>query len=266
MSWVAASTAAAMAASTAQAQSVSGEATNEANNPLTPKITLNLQDYYIPSIKGLPERDSNQFLLRGVMPHKAFGAPQILRATVPIVTAPTLPNGDETGIGDISLFDLFLFKAGPGIEMGVGPVLVIPTAEDDALGQGKWQAGVSAVAIAPQKWGLLGALVIYQQSFAGDDDRSDVQQLSVQPFVIYNLPQGYYLRSTGTANFEFEQDNHYVPIGLGLGKVWLLDGGVTMNTFVEPQYTVWQEGTGTPKWQVFAGVNFQFPIGGPPRK
>ena len=178
------------------------------------------------------------------------------------MTAPTLPNGDETGIGDISLFDLFLFKAGAGLELGVGPVLVIPTAEEDVLGQGKWQAGISTVAIAPQKWGLLGALVIYQQSFAGDDDRHDVQQLSVQPFVIYNLPHGYYLRSSGIATFEFEQDNHDIPIGLGVGKVWLLSSGATLNTFAGPQYTVWQEGTGTPKWQIFAGINMQFPIGG----
>ena len=61
----------AMSPAGSQAESVSGETANEANNPLTPKITINLQDYYIPSIKGFPERDSNQFLLRGVMPHKA---------------------------------------------------------------------------------------------------------------------------------------------------------------------------------------------------
>ncbi|MGO7897392.1 hypothetical protein ACC719_07945 [Rhizobium ruizarguesonis] len=42
------------------------DAVNEANNPLTPKITINLQDYYIPSFIDTPgEPEANQFLLRG---------------------------------------------------------------------------------------------------------------------------------------------------------------------------------------------------------
>ena len=33
---------------------------NEANNPLTQKITLNLHDYYVPSLYGVPGHDANQ--------------------------------------------------------------------------------------------------------------------------------------------------------------------------------------------------------------
>jgi hypothetical protein len=33
-----------------------------------------------------------------------------------------------------------------------------------------------------------------------------------------------------------------------------------MNAFIEQQYTVWKDGAGSPRWQVFAGVNFQFPM------
>ena len=32
---------------------------NEANNPLTPKLTINLHDFYAPSYYGLPDSDSN---------------------------------------------------------------------------------------------------------------------------------------------------------------------------------------------------------------
>jgi hypothetical protein len=92
----------------AAAQS-SGEV-NEANNPLTPKITVNLQDQYVGSYYGLGDSDSNSFLVRGVLPPKLFGWPQILRATLPIVTSPE-PRS-TTGLGDINLFNLFLLKAG----------------------------------------------------------------------------------------------------------------------------------------------------------
>jgi hypothetical protein len=74
----------------------------------------------VPSYYGLPDSDSNTGLWRGVLPHKLFGWPQILRASIPIVTSPDEPLGSTTGLGDINLFDLFLFKAG-GVELGFRP-------------------------------------------------------------------------------------------------------------------------------------------------
>jgi hypothetical protein len=103
---------------TVDAAAQTAEEVNEANNPLTPKITVNLQDQYVGSYYGLRDSDSNSFLVRGVLPHKLFGLPQILRATIPIVTSPD-PRS-TTGLGDINMFNLFLFKAG-GIELGIGP-------------------------------------------------------------------------------------------------------------------------------------------------
>jgi hypothetical protein len=73
----------------AAAAAQTAEEVNEANNPLTPKITVNLQDQYGGSYYGLRDSDSNTGLIRGVLPHKLFGWPQILRATMPIVTSPT---------------------------------------------------------------------------------------------------------------------------------------------------------------------------------
>jgi hypothetical protein len=149
------------------------EEVNEANNPLTPKITINLQDIYVTSYYGLSDSDSNTGLLRGVLPHRLFGWLQILRATVPIVTSPDHPLGSTTGLGDINIFDVFLFKTGP-LELGFGPQLTIDSVTDDRLGTGKWQAGAAGVAIAPLSWGLLGGLVTYQHSFAGKGDRPKI--------------------------------------------------------------------------------------------
>lgn len=62
---------------------------NDANNPLTPKITFNLQDYYVPSFIDVPGHPhANQFLLRGLVPSDMFGVPQLLRFTLPIATSP----------------------------------------------------------------------------------------------------------------------------------------------------------------------------------
>lgn len=241
-------------------QAPSSDDVNAANNPLTPKITLNLHDQWAPRLYDVDDY-SNQLLLRGLVPHRIGGTPQLLRFTMPaLVTVPDVPDGTISGVGDLNLLDLFPFKAGD-LEIGVGPQLTIPTASKDETGTGKWQGGLAGVLMAPQKWGMLGGLLTWQHSFAGDDDRPTQNNLTFQPFFIYNLPQGYYLRSTATWIFDLERDHYVIPLGAGFGKVWILQGGTTINVFAEPQWTVAHDGAGQPRFQVFAGVNFQFPIG-----
>ncbi len=244
----------------ADAQSPSSEQMNEANSPLTSKVTLNLHDYYTSDFYELDDSDANQVLFRGVLPHRLLGLPQILRGTMPLVTSPDEPSGSVTGSGDLNLYNLFIVETG-GFDLGFGPQLTAPTASDDRLGTGKWQAGVAGVAIAPLPWGLLGGLVTWQHSFAGEDDRGTQNNLTTQPFIIFNLPDGYYLRSTAIMSFDLERGDYVVPIGLGGGKVWNLGRGTTLNAFVEPQYSVAHEGV-QPKFQVFLGLNLQFTLAG----
>jgi len=52
---------------------------NSANNPLTPKITVNLQDYFVPFLNRTSARSGNQFLRRGLVPSDAFGVPQSIK-------------------------------------------------------------------------------------------------------------------------------------------------------------------------------------------
>ncbi len=241
--------------------SVLGQSTDEmnaANNPLQPTLGVNFQDYYVADVYDADGADSNSLLLRGVAPHKIFGHPQLLRATLPMVTSPDLPpTGDHTDIGDLNLFDIFLFKAGSA-QVGVGPQVTFPTAGRDETGTGKWQAGVAVLGIVPKHWGLVGGLVTWQASFAGDDDRRRQDNLIVQPLIIYNFPNGWYARSTPNWTWDLEQDTCYIPIGIGGGKVWK-GKQTTYNVFVEPQPIVAHDGQ-VPMFQVFFGLNLQFPL------
>jgi hypothetical protein len=241
------------------APSDSGEV-NAANSPLTPKITVNLQDYYIPALNRVDDRTANQFLLRGLVPAKIFGMPQLFRFTLPLITNPTFPSGSDTGLGDFTVFDLLVFPT-KGAIFGAGPLLVAPIASNRSLGTGKWQAGAAAVVVIPQTWGQMAMLVTYQHSFAGDDSRPVTQVITAQPVVTYNLNDGVYLRSTGTWNVDLGNHTDYIPVGFGVGKVWAFGHGDTLNAFIEPQYSVLRSGAGVPVWQVFAGLNFQFAIG-----
>ncbi|MBS0560855.1 MAG: hypothetical protein JSR21_12440 [Proteobacteria bacterium] len=257
--------AAAPAARRAVAAGSGADEVNAANNPLTPKVTLNLQDYLAPELNREPGRRSNQFLLRGLAPVDTFGLPQLIRVTLPVQTDPTFPYGSATGLGDTSLYDLFVFPV-HGMTVSAGPVLVAPTATSTSTGAGKWQAGGAVFVVAEHSWGLTAGLLTYQHSFAGAADRPTAQSLTAQPILTYNLPGAFYLRSTGIWSFNLGDDpgghTTVIPIGFGIGKVWTL-GRTTLNLFLEPQYSVIRSGVGVPVWQVFGGFNLQVALGGP---
>lgn len=237
---------------------VSNDEANKSNNPLNPAPGLNFQDYYSPDFYDTAYQ-RNDFLLRAASPlpaNSVVPVPQILRATLPVSTVDAGAQS-ETGLGDFNIFDIFLLKT-EGTQLGLGPLITAPTASDDLLGTGKWQAGLAAVAVQPLSKGLFAGLLQWQSSFAGDEDRADVQTLTAQPLLIYNLPDGWYLRSTGIWTFDMVNNHHYIPVGAGAGKVWKA-GSVIMNGFVEPQWTVIHDDGGVqPKFVVFAGLNLTF--------
>ncbi|WP_160106643.1 hypothetical protein [Pseudomonas izuensis] len=234
------------------------ETANKSNNPLNFDPGMNLQDYYTPKYHN-SNIHSNDLFVRATLPiapNDFIGVPQLLRATAPISTRPDPNGGYSTGEGDLNLFDIFLLKT-EGVQLGIGPQITVPFADKDELGTGKWQAGFAAVAIDTSPRGLLGALVQYQRSFAGDSDREQVETATLQPFIIHNLDHGWYVRSTGTWTYDLKNDTHYIPLGLGGGKVWK-DGPNILNAFIEPQWTVDHKGKGLPKFTLFAGLNVTF--------
>lgn len=237
---------------------VTAEDMNSSNNPLTPMAALSLHDYIQSSVFGTDE-SLNTFYLRAALPHKLGDMPQLTRMTIPYQTSFDSTGEKVTAMGDISIFDIFL-TGSKDLQFGAGPLFVFPSASEDETGAGKWQAGLAGVVIKPQNWGMAGALITYQHDFAGDDDRPTQNIATVQPLIMYNFPKGCYLRSTGIWYFNLENGTYYIPIGAGIGKVWKLESGTTVNGFVEPQWTVAHEGDFLPNYQTFVGLNFQFPL------
>lgn len=230
------------------------DAIEKATNPLHLSTSVALQDYYTPELYG-SDRHLNDALFRATVPVAAgdwVPVPQILRMTVPLATRPQ-PGGYSTGLGDINLFDIFLLKQ-DGVKIGVGPLITASSASEDELGSGKWQAGLSAIAIKSTPQWMAGTLVQWQKSFAGDEARRDVETATFQPIVIYKLPKGWYVRTSGIWTWDRESDDYYIPVGLGGGRAWKA-GDKVVSAFIEPQWTVAHKGDGAPEFTLFAGVS-----------
>ncbi len=167
----------------APAQAQSAEELAKANNPLASMTAFNLQNYYVPTLYGLPDLKANTFWFRYAKP--VFNGKVLVRASLPLGTVPTAARDPKSGIGDFNIIGFYLAVSKPTSTFGIGPILAAPTASEDVLGTGKWQGGVAAVAfkvLSPQV--QLGGLLTGQWSFAGDEDRADTGILAVQPFLL----------------------------------------------------------------------------------
>ncbi|EAX5650148.1 hypothetical protein BBY84_08630 [Salmonella enterica] len=240
------------------AEQQSGDAA-QANNPLANMTAFNMQNYYIGDVSGT-DSDANQFWFRYAQPFSLGESKWLLRGSLPINTFPTGANGGhKTGTGDLNLFASWLIDTGnPAVSFGFGPQITAPTASEHALGTEKWSAGlVNVLFNASSPKFQYGYLASWQHSFAGEEQRSDVNLGTFQPFLFYQLGGGTYLRAAPIWVYNFQNDSYSVPMGLGVGQV-IKQGKTVYNFFVEPQGSVADDGPGQPRWQIFAGFNLQF--------
>jgi hypothetical protein len=148
----------------------------------------------------------------------------ITRIIQPIVWQPypEQNTGGQYGLGDMNP-TFFLAPRNSGkLIWGVGPTLIVPTATNETLGQGKFSLGPSIVLLTqPGHW-TIGALVNNAWSIAGSGGRPDVNQMLLQYFINYNLKKGWYVSSSPiiTADWQASSSNMWtVPFGGGIGKI-----------------------------------------------
>jgi hypothetical protein len=228
----------------------------QANAPISSILQIRLQDSYAPQFWDVHGRGST-FSIAMTMPlpeYRLLPFPQLSLLTLPVaVTTP----GDVTGFGDVRLADIAVFNAGRGLLWGLGATLIFPTASTLVTGQGKWQAGpAAAVAFAPEKW-LLGVFAQNPISYAGDRERADTNALFLQPFVTYQLPRGWFVRSQPQMIFNWKTGKQQVPLDLGVGRVFKI-GRQDVNLFVEPFWNISHDGP-APKFGIMFGASLLYP-------
>jgi hypothetical protein len=134
-------------------------------------------------------------------------------------------NAGVLGLGDMTPTFFFSPAKPHRVIWGAGPMFALPTATGLVLGQGKLSMGPSIVALAqPGPW-TVGALVNNVWSVAGSSGRADVNQMSLQYFINYNLKKGWSISMspTITANWQASSGNVWtVPVGGGVSRVFRL--------------------------------------------
>ena len=149
----------------------------------------------------------------------------IVRLIAPFISQPPLATGGTAtfGMGDITT-SVFFAPSTPGkLIWGAGPVIVLPSTSDPALGSGKWSLGPTIVALKQTGEVSFGALWNQTWSFAGDENRPDVNQMFLQPFLSYQATHSLTLtvQSEMTANWNApnDDDTWTIPINVVAAKL-----------------------------------------------
>ena len=237
------------------------ELAKAAQNPVASMISLPLQNNTNFSF-GPQEKTQNVLNVQPVWPFSIGENWNLITRTImPVISQPEiLPGTDRTfGLGDITFTSFFSPKDSGKLIWGVGPVLVMPTATDDALGTDRWSAGASVVALTmPGRW-VIGSLFNNVWDFAGSGN-ADINFFTWQYFINYNLPDGWYLTSAPilTANWEASSGNKWtVPFGGGFGKIFRI-GKQPVNASAQYYYNVEKPDFGA-DWQLRLVLQFMFP-------
>ena len=236
----------------------------EAKNPLA--NVINLQFFYDALLNVGPDNKTEDTVtIQPVIPFALNDNWSVITRTIlPLISQPApAPGGTSTkGVGDTQ-FAAFISPARSGrLVWGVGPVFQIPSASNDALGQGKWGAGPAAAAQWSGDTWTFGALLNNIWSFAGSSGRPAVNQMQLQPEVNYNFkdnPNRYLSFSpTIIANWEASGGERWtVPISLGIGQL-VKFGRQSVNLQATAYYNV-AAPTDASKWTLELLVQFLFP-------
>lgn len=227
-------------------------------NPVADLISLPFQNNTDFGI-GPDDATKNTLNIQPVVP---FGLTEdwnvITRTIVPVVNQPVPGESDEFGLGDTTFSAFFSPRDSGGIIWGVGPIALIPTSTDDALGAGEWGGGASAVGLWMSGPWVAGGIVSNIWSF----ESSAVNLFTVQPFVNYNLDAGWYLTTAPiiTSNWEADSDDRWlVPLGGGAGRVFHV--GTQPVNFNVQYYSYVESPAGGPDWQLRVQLQLLFPKG-----
>jgi hypothetical protein len=186
----------------------------------------------------------------------------ISRTILPVIDQNDIPvNGmGESGIGDV-VQSLFLSPQEPtpgGIIWGVGPVFLLPTASDDALGSEKWGVGPTAVALKQDGPWTYGALTNHIDSFAGDHDRAGISMTLIQPFLTYRTRTMTTFILENQSTYDWRGEEWAVPINFVVTQL-LKVGKLPLQIGAGVRYWADSPDNGAEDWGVRLQVTFLFP-------
>ena len=245
---------------TSAQQEQAAELAKKSQNPVADLMIMPLQ-YNIDF--GIGPADATQQTMK-FMPVIPFSLGQdwnvIIRTIIPWIDSESPVEGgeDKSGLGDIQQSFFFTPKKPVGgWIVGAGPILMYPSATDEVLGSEKWGAGPSFIVLQQKSGWTYGMLANHIWSFAGNEDRENVNITFLQPF-LSNTTKTYTTFSVNTESvYDWENSQWTVPINVSIGQMIKI-GKLPISLELGYRYYAEKPDNG-PDWGLRFFVKFMFP-------
>ena len=237
------------------------ELAKQLQNPVAALVSLPLQYNWDTGI-GSADADRSTLNVQPVIPVDLNPKWNLIsRTIVPLIDADaTVAGGDDhSGVGDIVQSLFFSPKAltASGWVWGAGPVFLLPTASDSALGSEQWGAGPTAVVLKQENGWTYGALANHIWSFAGDDSRADVNATFLQPFLSYTTKTYTTFTLNTESTYDWDAEQWTVPVNAMASQ--LVKFGQQPVSFGLGYRNYAEAPDGGPDWGLRFVVTFLFP-------
>ncbi|MFK5923019.1 MAG: transporter [Verrucomicrobiota bacterium] len=197
-------------------------------NPIASLISVPFQNNF--DFGSGPDGDGSKYLLN-FQPVIPFDLNEdwnlITRTIIPYVYQNDVfgtsdnPSGSQSGLSDTVQSFWFSPKkpTSSGWVLGAGPVILYPTATNSLLGAEKWGSGPTAIALKQSGGWTYGALANQIWSFAGDNDRDEVNQIFLQPFLSFTTKQATTYALNTESTYQWETGQWLAPVNLMVSQL-----------------------------------------------
>lgn len=231
------------------------------SNPVASLISVPLQnniDYGMSSYHG----SKYTLNFQPVVPfHLSRNVNLITRYIIPIVDQHdiTAEGTHQFGLSDATLSAFFSpVGSKSGVIWGAGPAFLVPIGTNDFLTTDKWGLGPTALILRQAKGFTYGLLVNQLWSFAGDENRNDVNQMFLQPFFAYNWKSGAGLSINSEMTFDWSSNSTTAflnPLITGVTKL----GKQAVSLGIGPRVPLAAPSGSKPAFGLRAVITFVFP-------
>ena len=236
-------------------------------NPLANLMTFPFQNN---TTLGSGPNNNQTFNVLNIQPVIPFANGRFITRTIfPIVSIPDYTTGEgylSSGLSDI-IFTAFYSPEPKGVIWGIGPVLSIPSG-GSLRGTQKWSVGPSVVTLAQSGTWTYGFVGNILWSFAGDENRNDVNKALLNLFLVYQLGNGWSVNSVPIITVDLKAasgQKWIIPLGGGVSKLLMLGGKLPMMTQLGCYYNVFRPDLTGPV-ELRAMINFVLPTPGSMKK
>ena len=183
----------------------------------------------------------------------------IARVVLPIVSQYSITGegAKQSGLSDATI-SAFFAPSHSKLIWGAGPAFLVPTATDKLLGTQKFSIGPTGLVLQQTGPWTYGILANQLWSVAGSSNRSAVNQLFLQPFLVYNWKSGagVGVNSEITQNWQAATCTAFLnPIANGVTKM----GKQIVQFGVGPRIPVAGPAGTKPVWGWRTVLTFVFP-------